>query len=190
MKTLSGVLDANVVIGLSKGGIIHHLSSLYSALYIPSAVKQEVISQGQGRAGVKELTQSLGVWITEVVPDPRRVQQLATALRSEADRQVLALAQEKAVDHVLTGDERLHREASHRGLVCLRAVDVVVLLRMQGIVTEVKSVLDRMRQEGLALWRAPTGQPSVRQGSSYLISLEQLLFLEECSANLTARQPA
>ena len=150
MTPLTGVLDASVVIGLAKGGIFNSLASLYAPLYIPEAVRDEVIGQGQGRAGVAELAQAIGAWVTVVDPDPQQVQSFA-APRSVADRQVLAVAQAKAVDHVLTSDNPLYREATHAGLTCLRATDVVVLLKDRGLITAVKPVLDRMRQHGFGI---------------------------------------
>jgi hypothetical protein len=56
----SGVLDANMVIGLAKGGVFNLLASLYAPLFVPPAVIQEITVQGQGRAGVTELQQALG----------------------------------------------------------------------------------------------------------------------------------
>src|SRR3712207_1409411 len=97
---LTGVLDSSATIGLSKGGVLDRLSVLYSPLYIPSAVRQEVIGQGGGRAGAAELANALGSWITEVTPNPTTLQQFA-ALRSQADREVLATALDQQVDHVL-----------------------------------------------------------------------------------------
>ena len=41
MTGLTGVLDAAVVIGLAKGDVFPHLASLYSALSIPRAVRDD-----------------------------------------------------------------------------------------------------------------------------------------------------
>jgi hypothetical protein len=57
---LTGVLDANVVIGLSQGGVFDLLASLYAALYVPPAVIREVIDQGPGLAGEAEPRHALG----------------------------------------------------------------------------------------------------------------------------------
>jgi hypothetical protein len=43
VATLAAVLDANMVIGLAKGGIFDLLASLYMPLCIPSPVTQAVI---------------------------------------------------------------------------------------------------------------------------------------------------
>lgn len=151
MSLFSGILDAEMIIGLSKGRVFHFLASLYSPLYVPSAVRLEVLRGGPGRAGVAELTQALGSWITEVIPDPRLVQQFA-APRSLADRAVLAVAcEKKPIDHVLTGDRRLHGVATELGFTCLRTTDVIILLKDRGLVAEVKPVLDLMKRSGYGI---------------------------------------
>jgi hypothetical protein len=84
VTTLAGVIDANMVIGLVKGGVFDLLPSLYAPLYIPTGVKQEVIT-GQGRPGEAELAQALQAWIIEVSPDLGRVPPASVSL-SAADR--------------------------------------------------------------------------------------------------------
>jgi uncharacterized protein len=152
MTTLTGVLDAAVVIGLAKGDVFPLLSSLYTSLSIPTAVCQEIITHGQGRAGAGELSQALGVWITEVTLDPNQIQPFSSTL-SPADREILAVALTLSppVDHVLADDHALLREASRHGLTCLRTPDVVLLMKRQGLVSAVQPVLDRMRQRGYGI---------------------------------------
>jgi uncharacterized protein len=140
-----------MVIGLAKGGLFNTLASLYAPLFIPPAVVQEIVAQGQGRAGVAELKQALGRWITEAMAPPGLVQQLPAVIRSTADRQVLALAQAQAVDHVLTSDARLVRQARSLGLICLQVPELVILAKRRGLVSAVQPVLDRMRQEGFGI---------------------------------------
>jgi predicted nucleic acid-binding protein len=150
VTALSGALDANVVVGLAKGGVFDLLSSLYTSLYIPPSVREEIITQGQGLAGESELAQALGVWITVVAPDLQRVQQFSPTL-SLADRELLAVAQAQAVDHDLSGDRQLCLEANRHGMTWLQATDVVVLMRRRGLVMEARLVLDQMRQRGFGI---------------------------------------
>jgi len=150
VSVLTGVLDANSIIGLAKGDVFDRLPLVYAQLYVPPAVTAEVVGGGQGLAGEPERTQALGRWIIEVTPDPLRVQQLPGTL-SAADREVIALAQDRAVDHLLSADRQLCREAQNRGILCLQAADVVVLLKRRGLISEAKSVLDRMRQRGFGI---------------------------------------
>jgi predicted nucleic acid-binding protein len=141
-----------VIIGLAKGGVFNYLQSIYSPLYISPSVREEVVAHGQGRVGASELTQALGSWITQIVPDPAIMQTL-TDLRSLADREVLAIAADpmRAIDHLLTDDGQLRGRASRPGLACLRTPEVVVLLKARQLIPEARSVLDRMRQQGFGI---------------------------------------
>jgi predicted nucleic acid-binding protein len=149
---LIGVLDANVVVGLAKGDVFHLLRSLYSPLYVTPEVKAEVIGAGSGRAGASELLSALGVWVTEIVPDPQILQQVSPSL-SAADREVLAIAQDPSlrVDHILSGDDHVVRQAHVLGLPCLRTTDLVLVMKVEGLIAQVKPVLDLMRQHGFGI---------------------------------------
>ncbi|HTE20978.1 MAG TPA: DUF3368 domain-containing protein [Armatimonadota bacterium] len=147
---MTGVLDANAVIGLVKGRVFPLLAQLYTGLFIPPAVVREIIGPGQ-RAGAAELQAALGDWITEVTPDPQAVQSFASALRSEADREVLALAQIQAVDHVLSSDFRMIQVGSRAGLTCLQAPEVVLLMKRRGLIPAVQPVLNQMRGQGFGI---------------------------------------
>jgi predicted nucleic acid-binding protein len=146
----TGVLDANTLIGLAKGGVFGLLSTLYAALYLSPAIIEEVIGQGPGLAGGQDLAGALGVWITEVLPAAQTMQQ-PSPLLSPADREVLAVAHDRAVDHVLSADRHICREATARGLACLRATDLIVLMKRQGLLPEVRPLLDLMRQRGYGI---------------------------------------
>jgi predicted nucleic acid-binding protein len=152
MSPLTGVLDASVIIGLTKGSVFDHLRSLYTTLYVPKLVSEQVIQHAAGRPGADELAQALGVWITEVIPDPVGMQPFAT-LRSAADRQVLAIAHDpvRAVDHLLSDDRQLLGRAMHPRLIRLRTPDLVVLMKRRGLLPEAKAVLDRMRNNGFGI---------------------------------------
>ena len=147
---LAGVMDTNAAIGLAKGGVFNLLRDLYAPLYVPTAVTAEVLGADRSRPGAKELADALGVWIVEVAPDPATIQQF-TATLAIADHQVLAVALEKSVDHILSSDERLRREAQHHRRVCFRTSEVVVLMKRRQQIAEVRSVLDLMRQQGYGI---------------------------------------
>lgn len=152
MSPLTGVIDAAVIIGLSKGDVFPLLASLYTPLYIPRSVREEIILQGHGRAGQQELSQALGVWITEVTVDPAQLQPFSSAL-SLGDREVLAVAATAVprIDHLLADDKDLLREANRHGFTCLRTPDLVLLMKVRGLVPQVRPVLDRMVQRGYGI---------------------------------------
>lgn len=146
----SAVLDANAVIGLAKGSVFHHLANLYSDLYVPTAVVHEVTVQGSGRPGAAELAGAVGAWIDEVTPDPSWLAPLI-GFASPADREVVAVARHKGVDHILSDDSALKREAIALGMDCLGVPEVVVLLKHAGLIAAVGPILDGMIQAGFGI---------------------------------------
>jgi uncharacterized protein len=147
---LSGVADSNTVIGLAKGGVFGLLAQVFAPLYVPPAVMYEVVVQGHGRPGAAELAQAAGRWVTEDPVDPPMLQQLPTTL-DPADREVLAVAKRRAVDHVLTEDHQLRQQATRHGLTCLLASEVVVLFKREGLIPAARPVLDQMRAQGFGI---------------------------------------
>jgi predicted nucleic acid-binding protein len=147
----TGVLDANMIIALAKGGVFHLLASLFQPLYVPSGVVLEVVGQGQGLPGSSELAQALGQWVSEVTPTGASVRRLGIGLRAAADRQVIAVAHSRAIDYILTSDGEIIQEAVRHGLACLEVTDVIVLMKRRGLVPLVQPILDRMRQNGFGM---------------------------------------
>jgi predicted nucleic acid-binding protein len=73
------------------------------------------------------------------------------ALASTADREVLAVALERGVNHILSGDRAVRRETIRHNLTCLATSQVVVLLKLQGEIPAARPVLDQMRQQGFGI---------------------------------------
>jgi hypothetical protein len=49
------VLDSNAVIGLAKGECLELICALFQQVLIPTVVRREVIEEGVGRPGSREL---------------------------------------------------------------------------------------------------------------------------------------
>ena len=141
-------MDATAAIGLSKGGVFELLPVLFSAVCLPSPVRSEVV--GRGLAGEAEVLAALGDWLWEATPGAASLQPFA-ALASPADRAVLALAQERGLNYILTDDRKLQSAAERAGLSWLSTPDVVLALKRIGAVPAVKAVLDRMIANGFGI---------------------------------------
>jgi uncharacterized protein len=152
MSRLVAVLDTAAIIGLAKGEVFSLVGDLYASVSVPPGVIEEVLVKGQGRPAVPELEQALGLWITEVAPEPHRLARFPATL-SPADRGVLALVEMLTADHILSSDEALIREAGHRGLTCLRLTDLLLLFKHQGLVPAIRPVLDRMIEQVYGIWQ-------------------------------------
>jgi predicted nucleic acid-binding protein len=139
------VVDANSVIGLAKGQVFALLPRLFAAISVPSEVAREVIQREQGRPGSGELAVALGSWASEMTPDPALIASFAASL-SLADREVLAVAQGTRGATILTDDRGLRREAGRHQLPCAGLAEVVVMMKLQGLIPAVNPVLDSLRQ--------------------------------------------
>src|ERR1051326_6638174 len=147
MTAQSAVADANAVIGLTRGGVFPLLARQYAVLYVPPSVVQEVVVKGHGRPGASELAQALGSWVRELTPGAAPVGPMAAGL-SAADRDVLAIAREQGVDHILSSDDGVYREATRLGLICLSVLEVIARMKREGLITSVRVVLDAMLAAG------------------------------------------
>ena len=137
------ILDSNVVIGLAKGECFESLRVLFEQVWVSPGVRREIVEEGGGRPGCRELQAGLGVWIQERTPSgqPGSVE---TPAMTREDREVLGLAAELS-GILVTDDFVLRREGERLGLIVLGAVEIAVLLKQRGILSVVKPVLDLMQ---------------------------------------------
>jgi len=137
------ILDSNAVIGLAKGECFESLRVLFEQVWVSPGVRREIVEEGGGRPGCRELQAGLGVWIQERTPSgqPGSVE---TPTMTREDREVLGLAAELS-GILVTDDFVLRREGENLGLIVLGAVEIAVLLKQRGILSAVKPVLDLMQ---------------------------------------------
>jgi predicted nucleic acid-binding protein len=136
---LTGILDANGVIGLAKSGCFALIPRLFDLVLVPSAVVQEVtdlISRG-------ELEQALGEWICQEEPSENSLRRIPP-LKREADRHVLALALDHQPCILVTGDRALVNRARNLGIETVSAPIVVQLLAEAGLIAAARPYLDQM----------------------------------------------
>jgi hypothetical protein len=74
---LPGVLDANAVIGLAHGGVFHLLAFVYRTIYLPPAVKDEMLGPGAGRTHLRPVD---GPTVARTGDEIRRIPQVARLL--------------------------------------------------------------------------------------------------------------
>ncbi len=112
-----------------------------SKVLVPPLVIQEI----QDPLSRSELEKALRDWLKEQTPTPSALAKVSP-MRSEADRQVLALALDYRPRSVLlTGDKGLIHRAKQLGIPSLSAPRVVQLLVEVGRLPSAKPFLDRMR---------------------------------------------
>lgn len=140
-KVEAGILDANGIIGLAKSGCFSFIQNVFTKVFVPSSVVQEVTDP----LSKNELEQALGIWLAEELPTLSSLQQVPL-LRSEADRHVLGLALDHRPCVIVTGDRGLSNKAKPFQIATISAPRIVQLLAEDKLIKAAKPHLDQMRQ--------------------------------------------
>jgi len=137
------VSNTSPLINLAWLGQLHLLRELYGAVTIPEAVWHEIVVQGAGQPGAKEVS---GVgWIGSCAVENKL---LVLALHQELDAgeaEAIALAIEQKAGLLLM-DERLGREtARYFGLNYTGVIGVLIEAKHKGLIGSIKEQLDALR---------------------------------------------
>ena len=147
------VSDASPLVSLARIGKLDLLQQLYGTLFIPEAVRHEIVVAGAGQPGADEVDAADWVHSRRIANEP-----LARALRLTLDggeAEAIVLALESGADLLLM-DERLGRAAAqHLGLSCIGLVGVALEAKGRGLIQAVRPSLDALRnQAGFRLGEA------------------------------------
>lgn len=137
------VSNTSPLINLAWIGQLEILRELYGLIHIPEAVWHEIVVQGTGQPGAKEV--STANWInTCAVENKLFVLALHQTLDAgEAEAIVLAVEQKA---ELLLMDERLGREtARYVGLNYTGVIGVLIEAKTKGLIGSIKEYLDRLR---------------------------------------------
>lgn len=143
------IADSSPLILLARTGHLGLLHDLFSRVVIPPAVQSEIL-RGGNRPGATDLVAAS--WITvQAMRDQDAVQTLLIELgRGEAE--VIALAGEMQEPATLLIDDRMaRRRAGQRGLLVLGCAGLLLQCKEQGLLPQIRPVLDQLRAVGLYL---------------------------------------
>jgi predicted nucleic acid-binding protein len=140
MKVVS---NTSPLINLAWIGRLEILHELYGAIQIPEAVWHEIVVQGAGQPGAKEVSHAS--WI-ETCPVDNKLLVLALHQELDADEaEAIALAIEQKSELLLM-DERLGREAArYFGLYYTGVIGVLIEAKQKGLIGSIKEQLDSLR---------------------------------------------
>ncbi len=127
------VPDSGPIIALAQIGTLNLLPALFTTIHAPPAVRREVQSV------------PFPEWI---VVQPLREPLDPRVPRSGLDageREVIALALERAPDAVVLDDLEARRVAARLRLPVIGTLGLLVVAKRRGIVAEVRPLLDRLR---------------------------------------------
>ncbi len=126
------VINTSPWIALSLCGQTSLLSMLYDEAYMPTAVKDEIVTGGRKMIGVKELDASSWIKI-EKVKDAEKIELLYELEQGEAE--VIVLAKEKGIQYVMI-DERVARwQARILGLEVIGTLGILLKAKKLGLMS-------------------------------------------------------
>ena len=141
------VSNASVLIGLSSIGKLFLVRERFpQGILIPEAVRREVIDEGEGRPGAREISESK--WIkVQKVGDRRIVDLLRTEL-DEGEAEAIALAREVEAGVILLDERDARRAAKRMNLKVLGTVGVLIWAKKVGKLMTLKDELEGLRDHG------------------------------------------
>jgi predicted nucleic acid-binding protein len=140
------ITDAGPVIALSTVGQLDVLGHLFGKVLVPEAVWGEVVAQGRGRAGSKELVQASWVDRIAVVPPPDA---LLVEELGPGEAEALALGVRRNADLLLIDERKGRRIATVAYRLQVKGTAaVLVLAKRRGLVPRVRPLLEAMRMGG------------------------------------------
>jgi predicted nucleic acid-binding protein len=143
------VADSNALIGLAKGKVFHLLGEFFGLVWIPQTVWDEVVVQGAGRPGAAEAQAASRTWLKVETVAPSSLT-FPSGLDA-ADRDMVALAQQLGIQHILTGDRAARIFAQQLGLHVHYAVEVVAAAKRMGLISSARQVMDDMLAAGFGI---------------------------------------
>lgn len=118
------VADSSFLIALATIDSLPLLSRMFSEVFIPDAVYDEVVTRGAGLPGAEEVASA--EWIKRTsVKDDDKVKAYRLERLGAGESETLALAEEQKADLVVVDDEQAWEVAGRKGIACLRSVDAV-----------------------------------------------------------------
>lgn len=137
------VLDSSCIIILSQIEKVDILEMLFSEIFVPEAVSAEFMIKASGTEDERKFRE---VVKTAKVKDSLAVMTLQTDL-GKGESECIVLAKEINADFVVLDDKDARKIAEFLGLNIIGTLGILVMAYKKGIVQNVKSVIDRMREE-------------------------------------------
>lgn len=145
-KTKGIVVNASPWIALSICGQTSLLNKLYNEVYIPYGVKDEIMAGGKHDIGVKELKTSPWLKI-EKVSDIGKLELLYELEQGEAE--VIVLAKEKGIKHVLIDEKIARQQAKIFGLKVIGTLGLLLKAKKKGLLSSIRPLIIKILDNGI-----------------------------------------
>jgi len=136
------VVNTSPIIYLSSINSLSLLKELFHEIFIPDAVKMEIVSGGKNNFGFQEIQG--GKWIkTQNIRNELAKKYLLTDID-----EVIILAEELKANTIIMDDRLGRKIARLRGFTVIGTLRLLVIAKGKGIITEVKPLLNKLKEAG------------------------------------------
>lgn len=143
------VVNTSPIIYLSSINQLSLFKKLFNEVYIPNAVKQEVLSGGRDSFGVKEIKTEK--WLkTKKIRNKLAKEYLLTEI-DDGEAEVIILAEELKAGTIIMDDKLGRKVAKLRGIKVVGTLRILVAAKKKGLITEVKPLIEKLKENGFWL---------------------------------------
>jgi predicted nucleic acid-binding protein len=152
MKVFRVVADSSCLIGLSQIGLFNLLKELFSEVYIPDAIYDEVVINGKDEAGSEDTEFSIkeGLILKKTVNDEVAVNALRPIL-GKGEAEVIILYKELELDCALIDEKTARSMAEIMNVNTMGVLGIIDLAAERGFTIDKKKVIDRLRDLGFRI---------------------------------------
>ena len=142
------VSDSSTLIHLSAIGRLMLLQRFYGQVLMPPAVWREVVEEGRGRPGAREVEEAVRAgWLKIVSPSHEVLLHLLQRTLDDGEAEAIALAIEQHAEIVLLDESEAREIASLYGLRKTGVVGLLIRATLEGHLPSLRQELDKLRME-------------------------------------------
>ncbi|HHY56615.1 MAG TPA: DUF3368 domain-containing protein [Chloroflexi bacterium] len=154
MKRETVVSNAGPLIYLSVLNRFSLLENIFSTVFIPDAVYQEVVLDGRGQPGADEVRAAIasGWLVRSTVTERIAVDALLEELHA-GEAEAIVLSRELAIERVLLDDRAARSKAQLMGLTVTGTVGILLLAHRATMIEDIRPDLDRLIESNFRISR-------------------------------------
>lgn len=143
------VVNTSPIVYLSSINQLSLLKKLFNEIYIPEAVKQELLSGGRDSFGVKEIKTEK--WLkTKKIKNKLAKEYLLTEI-DDGEAEVIILTEELKTGTIIMDDKLGRRVAKLRGIKVVGTLRILVAAKKKGLITAVRPLIEKLKENGFWL---------------------------------------
>ena len=146
MPEATAIADSGPLICLARIGRIELLPRLFSKIFVPPEVWNEVTVRGQSHPGAYEVSQA--TWFTIQAPDSQLVRPLSI-LVDAGEAEAIALAQTTPDCIILLDDSRARKIAERLNIKQIGTIGLLLRAKRSGLIEKIRPHIDALVENGI-----------------------------------------